>query len=456
MRRSLARLLIPILCLFAALPAAGWAGNRALLIGIGEYRDDNIGRLNGADEDLALMKEALVLAGFRDEEIRTLLNREATLNAIRNEIEGWLIQGAGAGARLLLYISTHGTQVRDENGDEADGWDEALVAWDTRLILSGAERPGVENALLDDELHQLLRRTRGAETLVLVDACHSGTATKNLSVSGEMVKVLRYPGMPIRAKGFVVEGRDDPGGSGGRKFQGYAALTACDDSEEALATANGSYFTLAIHEAIRKNAGAADPLSLARLREHAEEYIHQNISSPARRHTPQLTGDPGLSNTDFFVRGKIWNQLIEVVENAEQPLSFSMNQQRFKIGDFLEISLRVPADGYLNILNVSPGDDRVTVLFPNRYRPENRVSAGERISIPDDSDDFDLRASKPFGRSLVVAVHSDTPVNAYRDAGQGAAVFRSLDPAEINPLFEVVPREKGGIRAGKRVALIEE
>ena len=42
----------------------------------------------------------------------------------------WLSQGAQPGDILFLHYSGHGTQTRDLDGDEADGYDEALVPLD--------------------------------------------------------------------------------------------------------------------------------------------------------------------------------------------------------------------------------------------------------------------------------------------------------------------------------------
>ena len=42
----------------------------------------------------------------------------------------WLVKDARSGDHLFLHYSGHGTQVKDEDGDEADGKDEALVPCD--------------------------------------------------------------------------------------------------------------------------------------------------------------------------------------------------------------------------------------------------------------------------------------------------------------------------------------
>lgn len=67
---------------------------------------------------------------------------------------------------VFVSYSGHGTYVRDANGDERDGRDEAIVPWD-------AEFAGV---ITDDELAAIFRgfhpRTR---IFLLMDCCHSGS-----------------------------------------------------------------------------------------------------------------------------------------------------------------------------------------------------------------------------------------------------------------------------------------
>ena len=42
----------------------------------------------------------------------------------------WLVKGAKAGDALFFHFSGHGTQQKDEDANEADGMDEALVPSD--------------------------------------------------------------------------------------------------------------------------------------------------------------------------------------------------------------------------------------------------------------------------------------------------------------------------------------
>lgn len=82
----------------------------------------------------------------------------------------YLINAAAAnledGDILFVSFSGHGTNFKDLNGDEEDGYDEALVFYD--------------RVVLDDELQLLWANFRpGVRILFIADACNSGTVTKN-------------------------------------------------------------------------------------------------------------------------------------------------------------------------------------------------------------------------------------------------------------------------------------
>uniref|UniRef100_A0A0E0GNJ7 Uncharacterized protein n=1 Tax=Oryza nivara TaxID=4536 RepID=A0A0E0GNJ7_ORYNI len=79
----------------------------------------------------------------------------------------WLVEGCSAGDSLVLHFSGHGVQKLDVDGDEADGYDEALCPVDF-------ERAGV---ILDDEINETIVRplVAGVKLHAIVDTCHSGT-----------------------------------------------------------------------------------------------------------------------------------------------------------------------------------------------------------------------------------------------------------------------------------------
>lgn len=147
----------------------------ALLVGIDHYKYD-IGDLNGCLNDVAAMHSLLTERyNFAKEDILVLRNEQATLHGITHAFERHLIDQAGPNTVALFYFSGHGSKVRDQDGDETDGWDETLVTHD-----SGRSHGHANRDLRDDALNGLLRRLgrHTPHTTVILDSCHSGTAAR--------------------------------------------------------------------------------------------------------------------------------------------------------------------------------------------------------------------------------------------------------------------------------------
>jgi hypothetical protein len=172
------------------------ATKKALLVGINTYEklpfySSLLGRqvtnLKGSVNDVNSMRGMLISRyGFRAEDVQVLTNSQATRNAVLNTFERWLIHGTKEGDMVFFYFSGHGTQIPDQNGDEEDGMDEALCPYD--LVPVGASSALESRAILDDEIGTLLRRLKGRDVVVFVDACHSGSMTR--SIGGAAVSHL--------------------------------------------------------------------------------------------------------------------------------------------------------------------------------------------------------------------------------------------------------------------------
>ena len=146
---------------------------RALLVGI-NYRSLGSGyALSGCINDVKGMRDLLVgTFGFRASEI-TLMTDDAKVTPslslrptggnIRAQLSA-LLQGLGAGDLAVFHYSGHGLQVRDNNGDEKDGRDEAIFTLD-RVVVR------------DDDIRGLIAAaaSRGVRLRMFMDSCHSGT-----------------------------------------------------------------------------------------------------------------------------------------------------------------------------------------------------------------------------------------------------------------------------------------
>jgi hypothetical protein len=205
-----------------SLPCYG-ATKKALLVGINDYKhlpyySKELGRmitnLKGAVNDVNAMKDILISQyGFKEKDILVLTNSSATRENILKNFETWLVQGTKRGDVAFFQFSGHGSQVPDQNGDEADGLDEALCAYDVMPKAPSIKEAGL---IIDDEIGVLLRKLEGRTVISFVDACHSGTVTR--SMGGKPVSSLELTpayipkfipvtieGARVRGKGFSID-----------------------------------------------------------------------------------------------------------------------------------------------------------------------------------------------------------------------------------------------------------
>jgi caspase domain-containing protein len=138
----------------------------ALLIGVKEttFGGGRFAPLRAVGRDLARVRSFL---GGRGYELFT--PRDLRAADVASQLER-LVDATGPSDELVVYFTGHGYRYKDDDGDEADGWDEALVCSD--------------DALSDDWFRDLWRRARpGARFIVIIDACHSASAVLGVDVS---------------------------------------------------------------------------------------------------------------------------------------------------------------------------------------------------------------------------------------------------------------------------------
>ena len=150
---------------------------RALVIGIGEQKDKNWGKING-DKDIPYVHHMLSDVGYKH--IRTLINSQATKYRIVSAFKDLTTQ-CNLGDIVYIHFSGHGQLVTDVNGDEVDGWDESWIPYDAYKKYCKEDKG--EKHLVDDEINVLLSAIKSkiggqGKLLVVVDACHSGDSSR--------------------------------------------------------------------------------------------------------------------------------------------------------------------------------------------------------------------------------------------------------------------------------------
>eukprot|EP00928_Gymnodinium_smaydae_P074988 TRINITY_DN57_c0_g3_i6.p1 TRINITY_DN57_c0_g3~~TRINITY_DN57_c0_g3_i6.p1 ORF type:complete len:781 (-),score=162.57 TRINITY_DN57_c0_g3_i6:92-2434(-) len=208
---------------------------RAVTVGINYLgqKCELAGCINDSDTFISLLTEDF---GYAVEDIRQLRDDHPQRMPTRRNITAalkWLVRGASPGDHLFFHYSGHGTQVKDTDGDEMDGRDEALVPCD--YSQSGM--------LSDDELRRILAvpLARGVRLTCILDCCHSGSAMDlpykvHLDASGDCtVKKKAGSRMPAKkSEGEIVllsgcmdsQTSADVGSDAAKKLAGGAMTSA--------------------------------------------------------------------------------------------------------------------------------------------------------------------------------------------------------------------------------------
>ena len=154
---------------------------RAVLVGVNRYRIPGAD-LRGCVNDVRNLQKVLVdLYGFRPRDMTILLDDKATKRNIQTAV--WqMIKASSAGDVALFHFSGHGSNVPDNDGDEADHRDEILCPHDLDW----------RAPLTDDWLRASFDRIkRGVSLTCIFDCCHSGTATRQVAPPDAPV-IARY------------------------------------------------------------------------------------------------------------------------------------------------------------------------------------------------------------------------------------------------------------------------
>ena len=162
------------------------ADQRALLVGCSNYDSYPSHDLRGPKNDVREFANALITKfGFAPANVRQLVGKpkdpklRPTRENILRELDQ-LVNEAADGMQIVIAFSGHGTRVPlprgqdpfDPKNPEPDGYDEAFVAADAKLV-DGE----MQNLILDNEFGTRLQamRAKGASVWAIFDCCHSGT-----------------------------------------------------------------------------------------------------------------------------------------------------------------------------------------------------------------------------------------------------------------------------------------
>ena len=137
----------------------------AFIVGINKYQDPTIPSLNYAVNDANAIAKMLESLEFPKENIKILLNEEATLAKIKDEFAS-LGKKTKKNDRLLVYWAGHGESEATARGGEV-GY---LIPSDARLASKYSTCLGME------EVKRMTEMVAAKHILFLVDACYGGLA----------------------------------------------------------------------------------------------------------------------------------------------------------------------------------------------------------------------------------------------------------------------------------------
>jgi hypothetical protein len=183
-----------ILCTMASTVDA--QKKHALIFAIGDYPEaGGWGKISSA-QDVGYMKNTFVKQGFPEANVKIIAEAQATKEGIENALKN-LIASVGKNDVVVIHFSSHGEQVADNNGDETDGYDEAIVSYNAALYSKESEKEAFARGSLtkesfeklqanyfrDDEFGNYIQQLRaalgkGGDVVVFMDNCHSGTGTR--------------------------------------------------------------------------------------------------------------------------------------------------------------------------------------------------------------------------------------------------------------------------------------
>lgn len=262
---------------------------RALLIGINKYHA--VPKLQGSINDIETMRQILLTRwGFPERSMAVLKDEAATRAGILAALEQ-LVKETGPQDTVYFHYSGHGSQVEDLNGDEEDGLDETLVPQDGR---SGDVRD-----ITDDELDAVFARLRAKHAFIVLDSCHSGTATRSLDIRtrsiprDNRVDIYRKAdraSVKTRAVVPVVTSR-------------YVVMTGAASHQEALdGPVDGRYhgfFTFALARSLSASGAGATPRDIFGGVERELKRIQTHFGRSSMPE-PQLEAPPDLLEKTLF------------------------------------------------------------------------------------------------------------------------------------------------------------
>jgi formylglycine-generating enzyme required for sulfatase activity len=474
--RTVLIVLLAILCLFPAPPVAADRGvkvkaiedlthannsigaYRALIIGIDEYQDQDIPKLDTAVADAKAVAELLKKRyGFQiDEQKDLLLNDKATGGAIYNALRR-LATGTVTSDSVLIYYAGHG----EEDTVYKDGW---WIPADAKL---GDPRTYLDNVQVQKAMGSMQAR----HVLLISDSCYSGTLFGRNRSLPRKIDDKYYLGLfNERSRWGMTSGSKTPvadGGQDGHSVFAYQLLKELRNNSKPYVTTQEVFTRIAPIISNNSEVGQV-PLCkpIVRTGDQGGEFIFLLASSGAVVDSPVpaatkiktlLSVTANVPGARVYVDGSYigdaklvdkevtpGHHQVRVEKEGYQPYTreLTFRQGREKSLQAI-LDLKAPATGSLyirtepsaaavRILNIGPKFSQGMELSPGRYHVEISASGYKtrtewvELSAGEDKD-LDIRLeSTASATNSYESSAQPTPPAPSSDAGQGEAFTNSL------------------------------
>lgn len=436
---------------------SGRSTKRALLVGINRYQNPKVPPTLGAEEDAEETKRVLIENyGFHEADVVLLNGSKATAQRIKDEFRRWLIEGTKPGDQVFFLYAGHGTQVDDENGDEAkrtpgDLMDEALAPFDVMTT--------EKNVITDDELGLLINQLSGRMAVLVFDSCHSGTVSRSIGAnitSENSQATARY--LPSLKELEKLQSRSSRGGIGEDYIvkpppQGSRDLNLVVDKESVkaggvviLSAAQPDQLAYSVKISETSHRGAFTYLLNQHLRDSKMTLI--SLQSSIEREMPDFLRSMKINQeqTPYFetfpaslesqpLFGEALTVPAVALSNPVSTIKLSISTLEGKrtyhfgtdggkpFNEFVSYEVQTSEPGYLYLIVFSvgdpkdPNDDVATRIFPNSEQKDNRIERGTKRIFRDPTTKEGFFVTEPEGRDIVVALISSSKLNLGQDNG---------------------------------------
>ncbi len=258
----------------------------ALVVGIGQFTDTQIPKLNYTDADATAFAAALKdpnIGAFPADNVHVLTDEQATTKNIKEELN-WIARHAQPNDLVVIYVATHGTPRTIDTAGGAN----YLITYDTEVYSGGnldedalyaTAYPMVELA------DAVSTRMKALRTAVFLDTCYSGGAAGTNGSQPAAALANTAPSGAMLA--HISEGT------------GRIVMAASEVNEESLESSqlHHGYFTYYLLQALMKGKGETP---LAQVYTSVSQQVSQAVSAQGMHQDPVMSRSS--PDADFALR----------------------------------------------------------------------------------------------------------------------------------------------------------